>query len=130
MLVIDPRVMLTKLGFGPTEAELRESESLGEEKWLAHQLAPGSDDGCDARIDAIHWKLKYQAPAPGANPAVAGSTPIGLMSMRIVQLPTSSARLSSTGRSLRKIFPDKSALFFGRPSALPRWCVPYTVRGN
>ena len=44
--------MLTKLGFGPTEAELREIETLGEEKWLARQLAPGSDDGCDARIDA------------------------------------------------------------------------------
>ena len=78
MLVIDPRVMLTKLGFGPTEAELREIESLGEEKWLARQLAPGSDDGCDARIDAIHWRLKYQVPAPGANPAIAGSTPIML----------------------------------------------------
>lgn len=63
---IDPRLALTKLAFGPSEAELREAGKIGMETWLARQLKPSGDDGCEERIKATRFHLKYVSKTPEA----------------------------------------------------------------
>lgn len=60
-LDIRTRQALSKLGFGPTMADLAEVERSGFDAWLAGQLRPPADDGCGERIAATRYRLKYQA---------------------------------------------------------------------
>jgi len=98
------------------------------EHWLARQLAPGSDDGCDARIDAIHWRLKYQAPAPGANPAVAGSPPIMLAIDEDRPVANIKRPLEAHWQMIAQNLPGQERSFLRTAVCLPRSCVLCTVR--
>jgi uncharacterized protein (DUF1800 family) len=61
---MNPRHLLSKLAFGPSPHDRAEVEHIGGEAWLARQLAPPADDGCERRIGVIRWRLKYKKPAP------------------------------------------------------------------
>jgi uncharacterized protein (DUF1800 family) len=66
MTLVDPRTMLGKLAFGPSDAELRGIGKGGVEGWLAEQLKPPAEDDCTARIAAARLRLKYLSKAPEA----------------------------------------------------------------
>ncbi len=63
---IDPRLLLNKLAFGPTDNELRSVRHDGAESWLAQQLKPPIDDDCASRIEATRFHLKYVSKTPEA----------------------------------------------------------------
>ena len=55
---IDPRLVLNKLAFGPTDAALQDLRKSGPEAWLAQQLTPEAGDDCADRIQATTLHLK------------------------------------------------------------------------
>jgi uncharacterized protein (DUF1800 family) len=63
---IDPRTLLNKLAFGPSEAELHSLAKAGVDGWLAQQLKPPAEDDCAARIASAHMHLKYSSKTPEA----------------------------------------------------------------
>ena len=63
---VDPRTLLNKLAFGPSEAELHGIAKMGAEGWLAQQLNPPAEDDCAARIASTHIRLKYVSKTPEA----------------------------------------------------------------
>jgi uncharacterized protein (DUF1800 family) len=65
-LEVDPRMLLNKLAFGPSDGELTLVIRKGAEAWLAEQLRPPPDDDCQARIAATELRLKYISKTPAA----------------------------------------------------------------
>src|SRR5215831_451217 len=65
-LEVDPRTLLNKLAFGPSDSELTLVIRKGADAWLAEQLHPPSDDDCQARIAASELRLKYSSKTPVA----------------------------------------------------------------
>jgi uncharacterized protein (DUF1800 family) len=65
-LEVDPRTLLNKLAFGPSDGELTLVTGKGAEAWLAEQLRPPPDDDCQARIAATELRLKYTSKTPAA----------------------------------------------------------------
>jgi len=63
---VEPRLLLNKLAFGPSAADLHDVQRSGPEGWLQHQLKPPMQDDCTQRIDAAHLRLKYVSKAPEA----------------------------------------------------------------
>lgn len=63
---VDPRTLLNKLAFGPTEASLRDVVTKGVDDWLTEQLHPAGGDDCAERIAAAHIRLKYSSRLPEA----------------------------------------------------------------
>ena len=61
---IDPRLVLNKLAFGPTDAALQDLRKSGPEAWLAQQLTPEAGDDCADRIKATKLHLKYSSKNP------------------------------------------------------------------
>ena len=63
---VDPRTLLNKLAFGPSDADLHSIAKVGAEGWLAQQLKPPVEDDCAARIASTHIRLKYSSKTPEA----------------------------------------------------------------
>lgn len=63
---VDPRTLLNKLAFGPSDAELHGIAKTGTDGWLAQQLRPPAEDDCAARIASTHIHLKYSSKTPEA----------------------------------------------------------------
>jgi uncharacterized protein (DUF1800 family) len=63
---VDPRTLLNKLAFGPSEAELHGIAKTGTDGWLAQQLKPPAEDDCATRIASTHIHLKYSSKTPEA----------------------------------------------------------------
>ncbi|MBS0244709.1 MAG: DUF1800 family protein, partial [Proteobacteria bacterium] len=66
MLNVPPRLILSKLAFGPTEADLVELARLGAEPWLKRQLAAPAHDGLERRLAGIKWRLRYRRQPPAS----------------------------------------------------------------
>src|ERR1700730_9597215 len=71
MIEVDPRLLLSKLAFGPSAREIEEIARIGTDRWVDEQVRPTADDGCGERIAASRWRLKYRVP----NPAFDASAP-------------------------------------------------------
>jgi uncharacterized protein (DUF1800 family) len=80
-LDVDPRLLLSKLAFGPTSGELHTIRQGGAETWLLQQLKPAPDDDCAPRIDSVHVRLKYESRNPEAK--VDEDRPIGVVAQPI-----------------------------------------------
>jgi uncharacterized protein (DUF1800 family) len=63
---IDPRLLLNKLAFGPSDNDLHNVRRSGAEAWLAEQLRPPASDDCAHRIEATRLRLKYSSKNPEA----------------------------------------------------------------
>src|SRR5260370_451162 len=63
---VDPRTLLNKLAFGPSDADLHSIAKVGAEGWLGQQLKPPVEDDCAARIASTHIRLKYSSKTPEA----------------------------------------------------------------
>src|ERR1700730_124651 len=63
---VDPRTLLNKLAFGPSDAELHSIAKMGADGWLAQQLNPPVEDDCAQRIASTHIHLKYSSKTPDA----------------------------------------------------------------
>src|SRR5260370_42463108 len=63
---VDPRTLLNKLAFGPSDADLHSIAKVVAEGWLAQQLKPPVEDNCAARIASTHIRLKYSSKTPEA----------------------------------------------------------------
>jgi uncharacterized protein (DUF1800 family) len=63
---VDPRTLLNKLAFGPSDAELHGIAKMGIDGWLAQQLNQPAEDDCAARIASTHIHLKYSSKTPEA----------------------------------------------------------------
>jgi uncharacterized protein (DUF1800 family) len=63
---VDPRTLLNKLAFGPSEADLHGVAKAGVDGWLAQQLKPPAEDDCAARIASTTIRLKYSSKTPPA----------------------------------------------------------------
>lgn len=56
----DPRFILSRLGFGATDADAAELARLKFSGWLEWQLRPGDDDPAyEARRDALRLRIRY-----------------------------------------------------------------------
>jgi len=79
----DPRVLLNKLAFGPTNGELQTIQRGGAEAWLLRQLTPEPDDDCAPRIAGAQVRVKYESKNPDAK--VDEDRPIGVIAQPIEQ---------------------------------------------
>src|ERR1700730_10305772 len=75
MIEIDPRLLVSKLAFGPSAHDLEESARIGADRWVEEQLRPTADDGCNDRIAAARWRLKYRVPNPAFDASVPDKAP-------------------------------------------------------
>jgi uncharacterized protein (DUF1800 family) len=75
MIEIDPRLLIAKLTFGPSARDLEESARIGTDRWVEEQLHPTADDGCNDRIAAARWRLKYRVPNPAFDASVPNKAP-------------------------------------------------------
>ena len=87
---VDPRTLLNKLAFGPSDAELHSIAKVGADGWLAQQLNPPVEDDCAQRIASTHIRLKYSSKTPEAEVDEDRRS------------PCSRSRSSSTGRWSRR----------------------------
>ena len=65
-LEVEPRTLLNKLAFGPSDGELTLVIRKGADAWLAEQLRPPAGDDCQERIAATELRLKYSSKTPAA----------------------------------------------------------------
>lgn len=63
---VDPRIVLNKLAFGPSDADFDEIRKAGTEAWLVHQLRPEATDDCAGRIREARLRVKYSSKNPDA----------------------------------------------------------------
>ena len=75
MIEIDPRLLLSKLAFGPTAPDAEAVARTGADRWLDEQLRPAADDGCNERIATARWRLKYRVPNPAFDSAAPEKAP-------------------------------------------------------
>ncbi len=56
---IEPRLILSKLAFGPAVDDVEDVSKGGAEDWLTSQLKPPLRDDCAARIDDMRLRVRY-----------------------------------------------------------------------